>query len=71
MSHETENTYFQKAINKKKIAVWANGVETINFQVVPGRETSCEVAFGNGEDGARGQEVQPSWELDGIRSLDM
>lgn len=46
-------------------------METINFQVVPGKETSCEVAFGNGEDGARGQEVQPSWELDGIRSLDV
>ena len=26
---------------KKKIAVWANGVQTVNFQVVPGRETEC------------------------------
>lgn len=46
-------------------------METINFQVVPGRETCCEVAFGNGKDGARGQDIQLSWELGGIRFLDM
>lgn len=47
--------------------MWENGVQTVVFQVVPGRETNSQTASGNAAGGTGEQEFQPGWELNRVR----